>query len=231
MLFAEVTETEENREVIAEAKASEITNFEKYNAFEEVPYEGQKTLGTRYVVTQKEDGSLKARFVIKGFQESKFLQSDSPTASRESLKLYLSIIANEQWILKSYDVKSAFLQSDALKRDIYVKPPPEKYKPGFVWKLKKPVYGLNDASRQWFITIKKLLLNLEMNQSLGDSCLFFYRPNSKLEGLILLHVDDFLAAGANTFQKNVLDILLKSFSFGKISDKNFIYTGISINQQ
>ena len=149
-----------------------MENFEEYEAFQEVPFKGQPTLGSRYILTRKEDGTLKARFVVKGFQEKAKSQSDSPTASRESLKLYLSIVANEEWELISYDVRSAFLQSDKLERDVFTKPPPDKFRKGFVWKLIKPVYGLVDASRQWFFTIKHYLLKLGMTQSLGDSCLF-----------------------------------------------------------
>ena len=95
-----------------------------------------------------------------------------------------------------------------------------------VWKLKKPVYGLVDASRQWFITVKKFLESLGLKQSLGDSCLFYYQVNGKLEGLIISHVDDFLAAGSEMFNNNIIKSLLKQFSFGKISEHNFTYTGI-----
>ena len=226
-----MVEKENNKKECEEAKAKEIKNFEEYNAFEEVPYEGQKTLGTRYVLTRKDDGTMKARFVVKGFQEQKVFQSDSPTASRESLKLYLSVVANEKWTLKSYNVRSAFLQSNTLKREVFVKPPPEKAKPGFVWKLIKPVYGLIDASRQWFLTIKNHLETLGMTQSLGDSCLFYFRQEEKLGGLILLHVDDFLAAGNETFENKVMGTLLETFSFGKVSCDKFSYTGISIRQE
>ena len=50
-------------------KAEELTNFDDYKAFEEVEDIGQEVLGTRYVLTEKPDGSIKARFVTKGFQE------------------------------------------------------------------------------------------------------------------------------------------------------------------
>ena len=69
-----------------------------------------------------------------------------------------------------------------------------------------------------------------MSQSRGDSCLFYYRCNNKLAGLIIAHVDDFLAAGGDDFQKYVMDVFLNKFSFGKVHDK-FSYTGISIHQE
>ena len=96
VLFSEVVENESNKTECELAKEKEMKNFEDYGAYEEVEYDGQHTLGSRYVLTRKDDGSIKARFVVKGFQEKYKSQADSPTASRESLKLYLSIVANER---------------------------------------------------------------------------------------------------------------------------------------
>ena len=83
----------------------------------------------------------------------------------------MAIVANEKWNLKAYDVRSAFLLSENLQRDIDVKPPPERKQKGMVWKLIKPVYGLVDASKLWYNTIKLRFL-----------C-FYIKYNSKLEGL------------------------------------------------
>ena len=73
-------------------------------------------LGTRYVLTEKADGTIKARFVTKGFQEQFSLPSDSPTSSRETVKVFLAIAANEGWKVECSDVSSAFLQSDKIDR-------------------------------------------------------------------------------------------------------------------
>ena len=51
-------------------------------------------LGTRFVLTEKPDLTIKARFVTKGFQENFANQSDSPTSSRETVKIFLAIAAN-----------------------------------------------------------------------------------------------------------------------------------------
>ena len=74
------------------------------------------------MITEKENGILKARFVVKGFQED-IEHSDSPTASRDTLKVFFSITANQRWTLEGSDVCSAFLQSDLIDRDIYIQPP------------------------------------------------------------------------------------------------------------
>ena len=68
--YAEILETPENAAAVSEAKQKELQNFDRYEAFEEVEDEGQEVLGTRFVLTEKPDKSINARFVIKGFQQS-----------------------------------------------------------------------------------------------------------------------------------------------------------------
>ena len=76
-----------------QAKQTEVKNLMDYNVFEDVKDEGQETIGSRWVVTEKEkhDGQklqTKARLVARGFQETLKPQSDSPTVSKESFKDY-----------------------------------------------------------------------------------------------------------------------------------------------
>ena len=115
--------------------------------FEEVEEEDQHILGSRYVITQKPDGSYKACFVVKGFQETEVRQTDSPTAGRESLKIVCSILANEKWPVEASDVRSAFLQAEELTMDVFINPPPELRKENMGWKLEKPLYCLKQPSR------------------------------------------------------------------------------------
>ena len=103
-------------------------------------------------------------------------------------------------------MRSAFLQSDTLDRDVFVEPPPERRKDGFIWKLRKPCYGLDDASRKWFISLKSTLFELGMKQSQRESCLFYYQKENKLEGFLIIHVDDVLSAGSEVFRQ-VMDKL------------------------
>ena len=229
-LYAEIKETPENTEKVRAAKAKELANFDDYGAFEEVKDEGQKVLGTRYVLTEKPDLSIKARFVTKGFQENFANQSDSPTSSRETVKIFLAIAANEKWLVESSDVRSAFLQSEQIQRDVFVEPPTERRKPGIVWKLKKPCYGLDDASRQWFISFKNTMIDLGMTQSKRESCLFYFQKNNKLHGLLIVHVDDILSAGSKDFDEVILK-LREKYTFGKVERKDFVYTGLNIHQE
>ena len=59
----------------------------------------------------------KARLVILGFQDPDLdeLERESPTLSTTSRALIFMCAANEQWKLKSGDVKTAFMQGDEEK--------------------------------------------------------------------------------------------------------------------
>ena len=75
----------------------------------------EKFIDLRWVFPEKYiNGELnvKARLVAKEFQEYKFgILSDSPTCSKDSMRLVLNIIASPKWLCWSIDIKSAFLQN------------------------------------------------------------------------------------------------------------------------
>ena len=84
---------------------AEVSNLLDYDVFEEVEDKGQETIGSKWVVTDKEkhDGQkqkTKARLVARGFQETMKPQSDSPTVSKESFKI----------LMASADIREAFLR-------------------------------------------------------------------------------------------------------------------------
>ena len=99
-----------------------------YGVFEEVVDEGQETISSRWVITKKEkaDGQkkvYKGRLVAWGFQEKESPQSDSPTMLRELMKMFFAVAANEQFELRSIDIRAAFLQAKILDREVYLEPP------------------------------------------------------------------------------------------------------------
>ena len=115
------------------------------------------------------------------------------------MKVFCSIAANQKWTVEGSDVRAAFLQADKLEREVYIEPPKERKRNGYIWKLLKPCYGLKDASRKWFESASKCLSDLGMKQSKSDSCLFYYHENGKLEGILLMHVDDLFSCGTANF--------------------------------
>ena len=92
-----------------------------------------------------------------------------------------------------------FLQSKVLDRDVFVIPPSDITKQGKVWKLRKPLYGLDDASRKFWLKVRELFLNMGLKTLEGDEALYFLNEGGKLKGAILTHLDDVTLAGSADF--------------------------------
>ena len=98
-----------------------------------------------------------------------------------------------QWMIQSIDIKSVFLQSHSIDREIFVKPPKEvDESPNKVWKLNTTIYGLTDASRSWHISIKNKLL---VSARKSDPSVFVWHNEDNLEGVMCVHVHEFLLGG------------------------------------
>ena len=193
---------------VVEAKKKEHNTLLEYETFEEVEDSGQTRISSRWVVTKKEkhDGqktNVKARLVARGFQESNKPQADSPTALRESLKMFLAVAANEGFELSAVDIRAAFLQSKTLDRDVFVEPPKDLKKPNIVWRLKKPLYGLDDASRKFWLRVKDVFKEEGLKTIKGDEAFYFKHDGVRLVGMVLTHVDDFTLAGSKSFIEEV----------------------------
>ena len=107
------------------------------------------------------------------------------------------LTASFGWKLETVDITAAFLQADAIVRDVYIRPPADVRKTGVLWRLFKPMYGLEDSSRQWYFTLRDTLLELKCKMSKLDKYVFsFYRDN-KLQGLLVTHVDDIIYSGTS----------------------------------
>merc|ERR1711962_1747485 len=125
IFLLEVPVKEHGKPEIVEAKNSEIENLKTYETFEEVIDEGQETIGSRWIIREKEkhDGQrqkYKARLVAKPFQERDQPQSDSPTAAKESFKLLVALAANQNFKVVSMDIRAAFLHAKKLDREVFV---------------------------------------------------------------------------------------------------------------
>lgn len=76
-------------------------------------------MSTRWVITEREiEGirNVKARLVVRGFEEETDVKSDSPTVHKESLRLFLAAAATHCYDIHSIDIKAAFLQGQDIDR-------------------------------------------------------------------------------------------------------------------
>jgi len=89
------------------------------------------------------------------------------------------------------DVKSVFLNSD-LSNEIYMRVLLEvESKEGTVWLLHKVLYGLKQASREWYLKLKKELEDIKFKRNDADHRIFTKNISGKLF-VIAVYVDDFL---------------------------------------
>ena len=104
----------------------------------------------------------------------------------------------------------AFLQSKVLDRDVFVEPPSDVKKQGWIWRFKKPLYGLDDASRQFCLCVNEVSLSeLGLCTINGDKAFYFSNIDRILHRVILTYVDDLEIAGTPEFIKRVLYIVNK----------------------
>lgn len=141
---------------------------------------------TRFVCTWKIKENLsqntqikqaKARLVALGYEEDVTHEAvDSPTGTKEGMRLLLWFGVKNKYDIYSCDGKRAFLQSEKRKgneKSIYLVPPREAGEASNVlWKLRVSLYGLRSAPKAWFITLKNKLIQLGFKQSKNDIAMF-----------------------------------------------------------
>ena len=219
---------------IKEAKDLELKNFKDFEVYEEIHEQdcdpNIPIISSRWIINKKDDGRIKARLVARGFEESQYLQTDAPTADKTSQRLFLSIAAMRTWTIQSLDIKAAFLQSHQMQRNLYLKPPSDIKKSNTVWIVKKPIYGLRDAALNWYKTMKSDLIDLGCTESILDPALFCYYNAEELIGMLVSHVDDFLYAGDEKFNRDIIQKLIKKYSISSQQCSTFEYVGLYLNQ-
>ena len=224
------------RDDICQAKDAELENWKHNRVYEKVIDTGQKTISSRWVVTEKEtvgtnEKKTKARLVCRGYEEDvTMIRTDSPTCTKESLRLLYSLGASYRWRCQSLDVRAAFLQGDEISREIYMKPPRGVEEKGYIWRLLKCPYGLSDAPRTWYDKVKSELLSAGVEISRYDEAFFFYRVSGVLHGVMAVHVDDFVYVGSKRFICDVIQKLVTAFEISIQQCGNFKYVGLDLIQ-
>jgi hypothetical protein len=94
--------------------------------------------------------------------------------------------------MRSADIETAFLNAD-LQEDIYMRRPKgTEDRTLRVMRLLKSIYGLKQASREWYKLFHKALSSLGLKRATSDTDL--YTMNHSLHGvsIVLVYVDDIL---------------------------------------
>ncbi|KAL0448951.1 UNVERIFIED_CONTAM: Retrovirus-related Pol polyprotein from transposon RE1 [Sesamum latifolium] len=109
----------------------------------------------------------------------------------ETVCIFLAISSAFSWALHQLYVNNVFLHG-YLDEKIYMTPP-EGYpvQPGQVCRLKRSLYGLKQASRQWNQEFSSKLISFGFSQSAYDHCLHVKGTGASFIAL-LVYMDDVL---------------------------------------
>ncbi|CAI7748669.1 unnamed protein product [Closterium sp. NIES-54] len=146
---------------------------------------------------------FKARYVARGFSQRQgvdYFQTFSPTPKMTTLRVLLHVAAHRDYELHSLDFSTAFLQG-SLHKEIWLRRPlgfTGTFPPGTQWSLRRPVYGLRQAPREWHDTLRNTLAALGFAPSTADPSLFLRTDTSLPPFYILVYVDDLVFATADT---------------------------------
>ncbi|CAI5982360.1 unnamed protein product [Closterium sp. NIES-65] len=146
---------------------------------------------------------FKARYVARGFSQRQgvdYFQTFSPTPKMTTLRVLLHVAAHRDYELHSLDFSTAFLQG-SLHEEIWLRRPPGftgSFPPGTQWSLRRPVYGLRQAPREWHDTLRTTLAALGFAPSTADPSLFLRTDTFLPPFYILVYVDDLVFATADT---------------------------------
>ncbi|GKE36741.1 putative zinc finger, CCHC-type containing protein [Tanacetum coccineum] len=106
------------------------------------------------------------------------------------------------------DVKTAFLNGD-LHEDVYMAQPKGfkfKGQEHLVCKLKKSIYELKQASRQWYLKFDEVMKKHNFIKNQVDQCVYLKMSGSNFI-ILVLYVDDIILASNN------IDLLHESKCF------------------
>ncbi|CAI7842600.1 unnamed protein product [Closterium sp. NIES-54] len=147
--------------------------------------------------------AFKACYVARGFNQRQgvdYFNTFSPTPKMTTLRVLLHVAAQRDYKLHSLDFSTAFLQG-SLHEEIWLRRPPGftgTFPAGTQWSLRRPVYGLRQAPREWHDTLRTTLAALGFAPFTADPSLFLRTDTSLPPFYVLVYVDNLVFATADT---------------------------------
>eukprot|EP00435_Cladocopium_sp_Y103_P040825 s2199_g11.t1 len=183
----------------------------------------------------------KARLVVLGYQDPQLcnVARDSPTLTREGRHSVLQTIASQNWLLSSFDIKTAFLRGQADRNNPLAMEPPAELRKKLnmsqeqVCALVGNAYGRVDAPLLFYKEFSKQLEKLHFRRHPLEPCVYMLETmeagKRRLHGIIGTHVDDGICGGDEFFHLQ-LEGLKKVLPFGSFKQRKFVFTGIHLEQ-
>nr|GEV86957.1 hypothetical protein [Tanacetum cinerariifolium] len=184
----------------------ELNEFERLEVWELIPRLDKVmviTLKWIYKVKLDELGGIlknKAYLVARGYRQEEgihFEESFAPVARLKAIRIFLAYAAHKNMVIYQMDVKTVFLNGN-LREEVYVSQPDgfmDLDNPNHMYKLKKDLYGLNQAPRSWYHMLSSFLISQDFSKGLVDPTLLIYGNSNDLL-LVQIYVDDIIFAAS-----------------------------------
>ena len=116
-----------------------------------------------------------------------------------SFRTILAIAARQDWDVESLDFNGAYSNGELdANEDIYMQAPPGyDNDPRTVKRLRKSLYGLEQASRRWYDTLVRALKSLGFSTSVADPRVFIAHVGDEIL-ILAVHVDDCILTGSSS---------------------------------
>ena len=183
----------------------EIDSLQDYGVWELTELsEGRKAVGCKWVfkVKRNVDRSIeryKARLVAQGYCRRHGEDYDeifSPVVCLESVRTVIALSVQRGLNLHQMDVTSAFLNGE-LEDEVYMKQPKGYTAKGLelqVYKQKKSLYDLKQATKFWNSALSEHLNLIGLTQMPSDPCIYVKEENGDTF-IICILVDDIILTG------------------------------------
>nr|GFA10931.1 retrovirus-related Pol polyprotein from transposon TNT 1-94 [Tanacetum cinerariifolium] len=176
----------------------------------------------------------KSRLVVRGYCQEEgvdFEKLFAPVARMEAIRIFLAYVAHKSFTVFQMDVKTAFLHG-SLKEDVYVCQLEGFINvdhPSHVYKLKKALYGLNQAPKAWYDELSKFLLQNHFFKGTIDPTLFIRRFQDDIL-VVQVYVDDIIFGFTHPMYIQLFSDLMKSrFEMSMMGEITF-FLGLQVNQ-
>jgi hypothetical protein len=196
-----------------------------YEDIEEIP-PGRRAIDSKWVlhIKRNKEGQIarfKARLVAKGFTQipgQDFTHTFAPVARWDSVRVILVIGATLDWELRHIDIKTAFLNGP-LTEEIYMRKP-EILGRGY-WRLRKGLYGLKQAGRQWSIELNNKLEMMQFKRIQADWSVHIRKAKPDAKSTSGTTVDDMLIGSNSVPESNWVSQALQKYyeitDYGEVS--------------
>lgn len=193
MLTYKAATTKYDKEKWQEAKNEEQKSLEENNTWEVIDIKNikeGKPLSGKWIFKIKDDGRYKARFVIRGCEQEYGVncqETYSPVISISALRNLFALAAIKKLIIVIFKIKTAFFFEN-IDEEVDMHPPEGYDCKGKMFKLKKALYGLRQASLKWNIHFTDFLKEKNFEPVECEQCIFKKSNMTKVKYYKLLTI-------------------------------------------